>query len=94
MIDEKNGGRQQDGNDATHLERLWTHSEPKATKIWGFLQRVNKKHNLQCRSYDELYQWSVDNISAFWEDLYNFVGINTSAPYTRVSMVNNCPCEI
>ena len=34
--------------------------------------------------YDALYQWSVDNISDFWGAVWEYVQMQSSAPYTQV----------
>lgn len=63
---------------------LWRHSNPKDSKMWDFLQTVNRKHNKNFETYQELYQWSIDNISASWGEIWDYVGIRTSQPYKNV----------
>ena len=52
--------------------------------MWDFLQRVNKKYNKNFETYDNLYQWSIDNISDSWGEIWDYCGIRTSQPYKRV----------
>lgn len=64
---------------------LWRHSAPESTAMYQFLQRVNKAHGLQLSSYQELHQWSVENINEFWQDVWEFVGVRAQGKATRVS---------
>lgn len=56
-------------------ELLWKHPDPTSTPMWDFLSRVNEKHGLQLKDYQGLYAWSVDNVGLFWEECWQFVGI-------------------
>ena len=38
-------------------------------------------------SYNDLYQWSVDNYQDFWEKFWHFAGIISSTPYTKVGRI-------
>ena len=35
-------------------------------------------------NYEELWQWSVDNIAAFWGEVWSYTGIVASTPYEQV----------
>ncbi|OJD30605.1 acetoacetate-ligase [Diplodia corticola] len=65
-------------------KRLWTHHSPQSTPMHAFLQHINKKYHLQLKSYDDLYTWSVENIAAFWGEVWHNVGIKASQPYEQV----------
>jgi len=52
--------------------------------MWKFLQTVNKDKGLQLRDYDDLYNWSIDQVSDFWAAVWKFTGIRASAPYDEV----------
>ena len=66
-------------------EKLWEHPNFKSTKMWEFLQIVNKKYNSNLKTYMDLHSWSVENIASFWEEVLDFVGVITSKPHTKVS---------
>lgn len=36
-------------------------------------------------NYNDLYQWSVDNYSEFWGQVWRFCGVVSSKPYEEVS---------
>ncbi len=67
-------------------ECLWRPSEDriKNSNMYAFMQAVNEKFNKNFASYDELYQWSVDNLEDFWALLWDFVGVKASQPYQTV----------
>ncbi|EME47277.1 hypothetical protein DOTSEDRAFT_122544 [Dothistroma septosporum NZE10] len=71
-------------NDSPKAEVLWQHPSPKDSKLWDFLQTVNQKHNKNIQTYHELHQWSIDNVSESWGDIWNYVGIRASQPYQKV----------
>jgi acetoacetyl-CoA synthetase len=53
--------------------------------MYQFLRLVNKTHGLQFCSYQELYQWSIDNITDFWQIAWDFVGIRHQGTPSSVS---------
>ncbi len=65
---------------------LWVPSKErvKQANITRYINFVNKKHNLTISSYDQLYRWSVDNISDFWEAMWEFGDIIASRKYDLV----------
>lgn len=65
-------------------KELWRHPDPASTPMWKFLQTVNQKHNLHLNGYPDLYKWSVDNVAQFWDEVWQFVGIVSSKPYSSV----------
>lgn len=73
-------------------EKLWEHSNPQSTAMYRFLKETNKKHALQLRCYHDLSQWSVDNVSSFWEDAWHYLGVQASTPYSKV-MTCNATCN-
>lgn len=87
----------QAGETLAVAEELWRHSDPASTPMWRFVQQVNKNQNLAINGYPDLYKWSVDNVSDFWHEVWQFVGIKASTPYdevcTRISPQFNCTLE-
>jgi acetoacetyl-CoA synthetase len=66
-------------------EVLWRHPNPTSTPMWRFLQSVKDKHELDRDNYQSLYKWSVENVSAFWEECWDFVGIVSEKGHEKVS---------
>ncbi|KAI5250407.1 acetoacetate-CoA ligase [Aureobasidium subglaciale] len=63
---------------------LWRHPAPETTQMWKFLQTVNKENGLGLTSYDDLYDWSIDQTADFWDAVWRFTGIKASAPHDEV----------
>ena len=66
---------------------LWRHPAPETTQMWDFLQKMNKEQGLEMKSYDDLYQWSIENIADFWAGVWDYVGIVASTPYKEVEQI-------
>jgi acetoacetyl-CoA synthetase len=56
----------------------------KQANMTRFIEFVNNKYSLKIKSYFELYDWSIKNISAFWEAMWEFGEIIYSHKYDRV----------
>ncbi|MBT00722.1 MAG: acetoacetate--CoA ligase [Oceanospirillaceae bacterium] len=56
---------------------LWTPSQARirSTRLWDFMQFVNARHEREFHDYDSLWQWSVEQNDSFWNDLWDYVGI-------------------
>ncbi|PVV00269.1 hypothetical protein BB560_005356 [Smittium megazygosporum] len=63
---------------------LWKPTDPTKRQAYKFIQYVNNKHGLQIDNYFDLHSWSCDKIADFWEDVWEFAGIISHAPYTKV----------
>ncbi|MEJ5366317.1 MAG: acetoacetate--CoA ligase [Desulfosoma sp.] len=65
---------------------LWHPSEERArsTNMFRFLQHVNEKHGTAFRTYDDLYQWSIEEIPTFWATLWDYAGFSVSRSYDQV----------
>src|SRR6185369_1497003 len=65
---------------------LWNPSEERKgdANITRFISQVNAQHQLNIKTYPELYQWSVENIPYFWATVWNFAEIKASQPYDEV----------
>ena len=65
---------------------LWKPTEERirASNMYRFMTFVNKRHKKNFKEYSDLYQWSVDHISDFWADMWEFADIKASKPYDQV----------
>ncbi|OQS04673.1 acetoacetyl-coenzyme A synthetase [Thraustotheca clavata] len=68
------------------MKLLWTPSQQllKTSEWTKFTAFVNKKYRLNISTVSGLWQWSVDNISDFWAATWEYTGIISSTPYTKV----------
>ena len=67
---------------------LWTHPDPDSTRIIEFMRGVNRKYGLKVKTYDELYQWSINNIAVFWGEVWDFTGITAEKHYDEVGQIS------
>lgn len=65
---------------------LWTPSEErkKDANITRFIDVVNARRKLNLNSYSDLYNWSVDSVSDFWEEMWDFSEIIASQTHDKV----------
>ncbi len=54
------------------------------SNMYRFITYINKKYNQNFSKYDQLYEWSIDNIPHFWEAMWEFSGITASKPFEQV----------
>jgi len=65
---------------------LWMPSEErwKQANIARFMSFVNEKHGSEIDSYKRLHEWSIENVSDFWEAMWEFGKIKASRMYNVV----------
>ncbi|MEW6374707.1 MAG: acetoacetate--CoA ligase [Thermodesulfobacteriota bacterium] len=65
---------------------LWVPPEDriKDANMTRFIEFVNKKYGKNFKSFDELYQWSIDRIPDFWAAMWDFAEIKASKGYDQV----------
>jgi acetoacetyl-CoA synthetase len=65
---------------------LWTPpAELQArSNIRAYLDWLAETRGLTFATYDELWRWSVDELEAFWESLWQYFKIQSATPYSRV----------
>jgi acetoacetyl-CoA synthetase len=60
--------------------------------MWRFLRFVNQKYDQSLNDYTSLYQWSINDLQAFWSTVWEFVEIKASETYFEViDNVNKMP---
>jgi acetoacetyl-CoA synthetase len=68
-------------------ELLWTPSQEFAddSNVSKYIGWLKENNIVEVADYQELWQWSVDNIEAFWASLWDYFDILSDAPYTKVT---------
>jgi len=66
-------------------EPLWRPSSDriKNSNFQRYFSYLEQHYDLKFDSYNDLYQWSIKEISLFWESLWKFFDLKSS-PYTKV----------
>jgi acetoacetyl-CoA synthetase len=65
---------------------LWKPSEEwiRNANLRRFMEYVNGKQGKKFKTYQELYQWSIEDIPNFWARLWEFADIKASRGYDQV----------
>ncbi|MCS7094326.1 MAG: acetoacetate--CoA ligase [Thaumarchaeota archaeon] len=65
---------------------LWTPSEEdvRNSNIAAFIDFLNKRWSFELRGYFDVYDWSINNISQFWSEVWKFLRIKSSRDFDRV----------
>jgi acetoacetyl-CoA synthetase len=65
---------------------LWQPSEKriKQSHMFRFMQLINGRFGCSFTQYEELYQWSIDNIPEFWAAMWDFAPVIYSESYVKV----------
>ena len=60
------------------MTTLWTPDQNtiKESNIQAFIQAANQRHGLQLSDYSNLYQWSIDDRPAFWQQIADFYHVH------------------
>ncbi len=65
---------------------LWKPDEQQIenANMTRFIGKINEQYGLALSSYDELYQWSIDNIPEFWKAMWEFGDIVHSKAFNEI----------
>jgi len=74
-------------------EVLWTPTADarEHSELARYLGWLRDERGLDFAGYDELWQWSVDELEAFWASLWDFFAIKAHEPYERVLASRELP---
>jgi acetoacetyl-CoA synthetase len=72
---------------------LWTPSQAlqDSSNIRAYMHWLETTRGLRFASYDDLWRWSVADLEAFWESLWEYFQIRSATPYTRVLSSHEMP---
>ncbi len=64
---------------------LWTPSESRkaASNLAAYERWLGETRGLQFDGYEELWRWSVADVGAFWETVWEYFGVQSKRPYER-----------
>ena len=63
---------------------LWKPKNTEETHFSRFIDQINSKYDTDLKTYSDLHNWSVDNISDFWEATLGYTEIIYSGHYDTV----------
>ncbi len=72
---------------------LWEPSEEfkENAKVTGYMRWLSAEKGLTFESYEELWEWSVTDLDAFWASIWEYCGVEASKPYTTVLSERRMP---
>jgi acetoacetyl-CoA synthetase len=72
---------------------LWEPSEEfkENAKITGYMRWLSGEKGLSFGSYEELWEWSVNDLEGFWASVWEYCGVEASKPYERVLAERKMP---
>jgi acetoacetyl-CoA synthetase len=67
-------------------ELLWRPSSEQvaAANLTAFTGWLARERGLRFAGYDELWRWSVEDLDGFWQAIWDYFGVEVSAPATAV----------
>ncbi len=71
---------------ATEPPIVWTPGPERiaSATITRYREWLTETRGLRLEGYPDLWQWSVDELEAFWASIWEFFEVTASAPYERV----------
>ena len=65
---------------------LWSPTPERVARarLTHYADWLRETRGLELDGYAELWQWSVDDLEAFWESIWDYFGVEASKPYERV----------
>ena len=74
-------------------EVLWRPSRERVerSRLTRFAAQVRERHGVEARSYDQLWQWSVNQLEDFWALVWDHFDVVHSAPYEQALTTREMP---
>jgi acetoacetyl-CoA synthetase len=74
-------------------ERLWQPGPEwiERANITAYLRWLRQERGLEVADYDALWRWSVEHLDEFWETVWNYFRVESSAPYSAVLASREMP---
>lgn len=75
------------------MKLLWSPSENfrRTTNLADYLAWLDRERGLRFDGYAELHQWSVRELEAFWQSIWDYYGVISATPPTRVLSTREMP---
>jgi acetoacetyl-CoA synthetase len=72
---------------------LWTPSRERVAnaRVTAFTRWLAQERGKSFASYQDLWRWSVDDLEGFWQAIWDYFEVQSSAPHTRVLADRHMP---
>jgi len=66
---------------------LWQPSDERknSSRMHHYMQWLESTRGLSFADYGELWQWSVDDVEAFWDSIWEYFAVRSSKPQAVLS---------
>ncbi|MBT8210442.1 MAG: acetoacetate--CoA ligase [Eudoraea sp.] len=66
-------------------KKIWTPIKDKipSSHLAKYMQHIHTKYDLNFTTYEELHQWSITDLAAFWETIVDYFDISFDTPYKQ-----------
>ncbi|KAK4251065.1 hypothetical protein C7999DRAFT_28380 [Corynascus novoguineensis] len=64
--------------------KLWEHPNPKSTPMYRFMQYINRKEDLQLKTFRDLHAYSLAHRSPFWSHVFHSANLIHEGSYSVV----------
>ena len=67
-------------------ELLWTPSPARRNRsqVLRYMLWLKEHRGLSLENYDALWRWSITDLDSFWRSIWDYFGVEASAPFTKV----------
>ncbi len=74
-------------------QMLWTPSPLRIerSRMYDYMRWLEREKSLAFDDYHALWQWSVDHLEDFWESVWQYFEVRSSAPYRQVLDAHKMP---
>ncbi|KTC81462.1 acetoacetate--CoA ligase [Legionella brunensis] len=59
---------------------VWQPTEPKASRMWEFMNFASQNHQLTLTQYQQLHDWSIQEPAQFWQTLCDYFKLTFDTP--------------
>jgi acetoacetyl-CoA synthetase len=72
---------------------LWQPSPERLrhARLTAYMAWLDQTRGLKFKDYNALWQWSVDELEAFWQSIWEYYAIASSTPYKQVLQARSMP---
>lgn len=65
---------------------IWSPSDDriKDTVLWDFMSWLKSEKDVVVEDYAQMWKWSVDELESFWESVWEYSGVISNSPYSKV----------
>ncbi|PWA02259.1 hypothetical protein BB558_001607 [Smittium angustum] len=63
---------------------VWVPKNIEDHEMSKFMRYSNKRFNLSLKNFDDLYEWSINELEQFWGAVWDYTGVISHTPYTKV----------